>query len=217
MLILNPLPPSTHCLCYVSKHPVDLWEKALPFKRDSTSCVYPFASCWSGVDYSFLHVTGNILGGYLKKCRCSVDKKRIVRWWGRWRERERSLLMQRIHFVFPQTAAAFYNLIRFQDTTCLRTLQGTSPFPLSVFPCCEPWTRHVFLELQPSYMLRSKCLFHTSTCLFFTTGSLICGCREYWRQTQKHGKWSPAAVNWISAISMVWLSENYQYSQVLNV
>lgn len=40
--------------------------------------------------------------------------------------------MQRIHFVFPQTADAIFNLIRFQDTTCLGTLLVAFPFPSSV-------------------------------------------------------------------------------------
>lgn len=51
---------------------------------------------------------------------------------GREGGREGSLLMQRIHFVFPQTADTIFNLIRFQDTTCLRTLLVASPFLSSV-------------------------------------------------------------------------------------
>lgn len=40
--------------------------------------------------------------------------------------------MQRIHLVFPQTAGTIFNLIRFQDTSCLKTLLVTSPFLSSV-------------------------------------------------------------------------------------
>ncbi len=40
--------------------------------------------------------------------------------------------MQRIHFVFPQTADTIFNLIRFQDTACLGTFLVASPFLSSV-------------------------------------------------------------------------------------
>lgn len=43
--------------------------------------------------------------------------------------------MQRIHFVFPQTADTIFDLIRFQDTTCLRTFLDASPFLSSVSHC----------------------------------------------------------------------------------
>lgn len=41
-------------------------------------------------------------------------------------------MMQRIHFVYPQTADTIFNLIRFQDTTCLWTLLVSSPSLSSV-------------------------------------------------------------------------------------
>lgn len=51
---------------------------------------------------------------------------------GEGRDGERSLLMQRIRLVFPQTVEVIFNLIRFQDTTCLGTVMVASLFLSSV-------------------------------------------------------------------------------------
>lgn len=98
LLILQPPPPpSIHTQYWLGQQnaSVDLWEKDSPCEHEI------LFSCWFDVDHSFRNVTGKIVRGYLK----SIGKKEQGERKG---GRERSLLMQRIHFVFPQTADTYF-------------------------------------------------------------------------------------------------------------
>lgn len=86
--------------------------------------------------------------------------------------------MQRIHFVFPQTADAIFNLIRFQDTTRLRTFLVASLFLSSV-------SRGVCIFLVAGAyggwclcILKTKRLYYT--CMLSSSGVLICECSDYY-------------------------------------
>lgn len=54
--------------------------------------------------------------------------------------------MQRIHFVFPQTADAIFNLIRFQDTS--GQLQILSSVSLDVFFCLLAWLTVLYAHIR---------------------------------------------------------------------
>lgn len=93
---------------------------------------------------------------------------------GREGGREGSLLMQRIHFVFPQTADTIFNLIRFQDTTCLRTLLVASPFLSSVSRGVNhELVAYVFFVVATEQM----CLLHIYA---LHQGVIICECYDYY-------------------------------------
>lgn len=106
-----PRPPFIHIICLPDQHNAsfDLWGRPTHWTLVS--------SCW---------VIFSPLWRYFQWCTCSTAKNESVEGAG-WSER--SLPMQRIHFVFPLTADTIFNhLIGFRGTTRHRTLQGVPHF-----------------------------------------------------------------------------------------
>lgn len=86
--------------------------------------------------------------------------------------------MQRIHFVFPQTADTIFNLIRFQDTTCLRILLVACPFLSSVSRGVNhELVAYVFFVVAAATWQQNKCVYYTYA---LHQGVIICECYDYY-------------------------------------